>query len=89
MPTLGQTIVETRKSKGISQHKLSKLVDYDRNNLQKVETDMLKPSNDLLSRMSFVLGVSFDYLVALKLLHKVSPEVQSFLLAELKARLER
>lgn len=56
----------------MSQQVLSDLVDYKRTNISAIENGKQKPSNDLLIRISEVLGESYEMLVAVKIVDGLS-----------------
>lgn len=85
MKRLGVFIRAAREKKSISQEKLAKLIEYDRNNILKIEAGRRLPPNDLLERISQVVEVPYERLIALKTLDRVDDEVKKWLKIELEA----
>lgn len=84
--TFGEYLRGIRRSKGISQQVLSDLVDYKRTNISAIENGKQKPSNDLLIRISEVLGESYEMLVAVKIVDGLSEGEEEALWRVLRER---
>ena len=84
MNKLGELIYKKRKEKGISQETLGRIVDYGRPNILNIEAGKLKPSDDLLERLSKELDIPFERLIALKILDRLNDSVKEWLLIELQ-----
>jgi len=63
--TFGQKLIEARKSKGLSQEQLWKMIDVDKRIISRYETDKTLPSIDVAKKIANALEVSLDYLTEL------------------------
>ncbi len=84
MSKFGDALRGLRESKGISQDRLAKLVDYKRTNLSMIENGDRSASNELIKRLSLALGVSYEKLHALKMIDKMSKTELDALYEEIK-----
>lgn len=55
--TVGKTLQEIRKSKGLSQEVLSGLADLDRTHYSKIERGLRSPTLDTLFKIAHALGI--------------------------------
>ena len=88
MSELGKMIQQQRNNVGISQETLAKLVDYGRQHISSIESGNLSPSDDVLARIAQELQIPCERLLALKIIDRTPPEVQSWLFEELKAKFD-
>lgn len=58
---IGKRIAELRKSKGLSQAKLSELTSIAPGNIARIETGKYSTGIDLLSRIANALGCKIDF----------------------------
>lgn len=59
---IGKRIAEIRKSKGVSQAKLSELTGIAPGNIVRIETGRYSTGIDLLSKIADALGYKLDFL---------------------------
>lgn len=59
---IGKRIAEIRKSKGVSQAKLSELTGIAPGNIARIETGRYSIGIDLLSKIADALGYKLDFL---------------------------
>lgn len=59
---IGKRIAEIRKSKGVSQAKLSELTGIAPGNIARIETGRYSTGIDLLSKIADALGYKLDFL---------------------------
>ena len=60
--TLGEKIKNLRNNNNISQEKLSKMLNINRNNLSRIETDKSAPTSDILYNLAKIFNISIDTL---------------------------
>ena len=63
---IGLNIMRYRKEQGLTQDQLSEMAGYSRNQLQRVETAVCKPTVGLLLDVSEVLGVPVERLMEIR-----------------------
>ena len=63
--TFGQKLIEARKTKGLSQEQLGKIINIDKRIISRYETDKTTPSIDVAKKIAGALEVSLDYLTEL------------------------
>lgn len=61
--TLGEKIKNLRNNNNISQEKLSKMLNINRNNLSRIETDKSAPTSDILYNLAKIFNISIDTLL--------------------------
>lgn len=59
---IGKRIAEIRKSKGVSQAKLSELTGIAPGNIARIETGKYSTGIDLLSKIADALGYKLDFI---------------------------
>lgn len=72
MYSFGDRLRELRKSRGVSQEKLSILADYGRQNLSAIENGRQPASNELILRIAKALDVEYEPLFAWKVLENLT-----------------
>ena len=61
--TLGEKIRNLRNNNNISQDKLAKMLNINRNNLSRIETDKSVPTSDILYNLAKIFNISIDSLL--------------------------
>ena len=61
--TLGEKIKNLRNNNNITQEKLSKMLNINRNNLSRIETDKSAPTSDILYNLAKIFNISIDTLL--------------------------
>ena len=61
--TLGEKIKNLRNNNNISQEKLSKMLNINRNNLARIETAKSAPTSDILYNLAKIFNISIDTLL--------------------------
>ena len=61
--TSGEKIKNLRNNNNISQEKLSKMLNINRNNLSRIETDKSAPTSDILYNLAKIFNISIDTLL--------------------------
>ena len=61
--TLGEKIRNLRNNNIISQDKLAKMLNINRNNLSRIETDKSVPTSDILYNLAKIFNISIDSLL--------------------------
>ena len=82
---VGRRIHEARERMGMTQQRLSDIVNCESNHISAIETGVKRPSIDLLARISEALDTSVDYFLM------DAPHIsrQYFIDSEIKAKLNR
>ena len=70
---IGSTIKELRKAKGISQKEMSKLLDIPYSTYSNYENNNREPSADVIKKVSDILEISTDSLIAVSYTHLTLP----------------
>ena len=68
--TIGERIVQLRKTRGYTQKSLAEKLGISRASLWSYESGRLRLYDELLARLAVIFDVSIDYIVGLKKSHK-------------------